>query len=390
MMENITANASAPTCGEEGMPRCSNLAVFIMAPLLLFAIIFGTIGNAASLFFFGYDRKNYGSPPRIFIIAMTSVDLGTCAIVIPMVLYVLLSPLAATITLLTVFRFISTWSVYLTMFLIITNAYERFIAMCRPHSFAISKKKYIVICLCQMILSLVMAVLSIFPISTGFISKSSYMYKIYAGPILYSSSSLIIIILYTMIWRELSISSKTIVSPVVEGTGLNTSINLISTSHSPSQVDNSFQTALLTDRERPASTATPGNVCSQGVNQSKVHENSDQGGLKGPEASGSGEPRQEAPLVDTTNQKYKNMSNLNVEILSGVNAQCSSFMETIRESAEKDIHQEHECGDDDDDMDASFMKDASVATVINKEQLQTGTTEDRKPQTNRKIQTSTR
>ena len=375
MMEN-TSNTSASACGELGMPRCSHVAVFIMAPLLIFANVFGTIGNAASLFFFGYDRKNYGSPPRIFIIAMTSVDLGTCSVVIPMVLYVLLSPLSATITLLTVFRFISTWSVYLTMFLIITNAYERFIAICRPHSFAISKQKYIFICLCQMILSLVLAMLSIFPISTGFISKSSYMYKIYAGPILYSLTSLIIIILYAMIWRELLISNKIIVSPVVEVKSHNTSINLISTSHSPSKVDNTFQMTPLTDREKPAAIATQGNVCCQTLCQSKAHENSDQGSLKGLEVNESSGPRQGENLMDMTNQKYTNMGHLNVKNLSGINAHCSGFLETFGGSAHKDLNIENKCYKD--RMNTSFMTDASVATVLNKEQLQTGNTEDKK------------
>ena len=168
----------------------------------------GILGNSFVVVFFGFLDRNDITASKVFILGVATVDLIVCCIHVPSALTMYFigatQPFSHTVGI----NSLGTWTIFATALLVQAMAWERYLAICRPHTFTTGVKKALKICSVVLIGSVILTFLSVYPQETEGVYQEGILSKVYGSFIVYAVTVVTVVVLYALIWRKISQQSK--------------------------------------------------------------------------------------------------------------------------------------------------------------------------------------
>ena len=158
----------------------------------------GVTGNTLVVVIFGIFRKRPKTSYSVFMVTMGTIDVVTCAVIIPWNIVVTFIP-PTNSTPIFWFHICAAWSVYSTMLMCVMVAIDRYLSVCRPLSTIFTYQRAKRICGFSVLVSLGLAFLAVVP--PAWIGSS------YGATVAYLGTMVIILTLYALVWRAIRIVS---------------------------------------------------------------------------------------------------------------------------------------------------------------------------------------
>ena len=189
-------NCSVDNCTSGNSSNTLNFAIgshFLPTNIVLGIIaLFGILGNPMVVYIFYKKNKREKSSSGLFIIIMGVVDCVASVFIIP---YTILMTAFRMPTVTIIFYFfIVSWNLFYTMFLCVTVAVDRYLAVCKPLLFLLTYERAKILSFVNVLSSLAMNLVATIPPANEYFT----LYKI--NLILFICTVVTVFVLYTLVW----------------------------------------------------------------------------------------------------------------------------------------------------------------------------------------------